>query len=126
MKLINGKIYDLNNLTLIGWTNGNGSGHEGYNVADYFDKQGRYLGPDQDGIEPDFQADQSPTVVEILAAKKESGDDAYLWLHDSGDCILWPTEESSENDDGKNAIERWQLTAAEIEELEATGEVDGH
>ncbi len=55
MKLINGKIYDLNNLTLVGWTDGNGSGHEGYHVADYFDPHGRYLGADQDGIEPEFQ-----------------------------------------------------------------------
>jgi hypothetical protein len=42
----------------------------------------------------------------------------------SGDCILWPDEESSIDDDGRNAIERWQLTAEESEELIETGEVD--
>jgi hypothetical protein len=40
--------------TLIGWTVGDGSGHEGYNVADYFDQDGNYLGPDEHGIEPIF------------------------------------------------------------------------
>lgn len=37
---------------------------------------------------------------------------------------LWPTEESSINDDGKNAVERWQLTDEEADELRKTGEVD--
>ncbi len=55
MKLDTGKIYDLDNLALIGWTDGNGSGHEGYNIADYFDHNGEYLGPDQNGIEPEFE-----------------------------------------------------------------------
>ena len=32
---------------LIGWTEGDGSGSEGYNVADYFDAKGRYLGADE-------------------------------------------------------------------------------
>lgn len=66
----------------------------------------------------------SATIEEILAAKKEAGDGAYLWLHDSGDCILWPTEEASVNDDGRRAIERWQLTREEIDELIETGECD--
>jgi len=64
------------------------------------------------------------TSTEILSAKAAAGDDAYLWLHDSGDCILWPNEESSINDDGKNAIERWQVSKEVAAELIETGEVD--
>lgn len=57
-------------------------------------------------------------ITEIIEAKKSAGTDSYLWLHDSGDCILWPDEESSEDDNGANAIERWELTKAQIAELE--------
>jgi hypothetical protein len=37
-------------LRCIGWTDGDGTGHEGYSVADYFSDG--YLGPDTHGIEP--------------------------------------------------------------------------
>ena len=40
-----------------GWSRGDGSGHEGYNSEDYFEKRGsktKYLGPDEHGIEPSF------------------------------------------------------------------------
>jgi len=60
-------------------------------------------------------------VNEILKSKEEAGSAAYLWLHSSGDCILWPTEESSIDDDGKNAIERWKLTDEEYDALVETG-----
>lgn len=63
-------------------------------------------------------------IEQILAAKALAGDDAYLWLHDSGDCILWPSEEEAEDDDGHRAIERWQLNPVEIRALIETGEVD--
>lgn len=64
------------------------------------------------------------TANEILSAKAAAGDDAYLWLHDSGDCILWPTEEASTNDDGKNALDRWQISSEVAAELIDSGEVD--
>lgn len=38
-------------LKCTGWTVGDGSGHDGYNVIDYF-IGGEYLGPDEHGIEP--------------------------------------------------------------------------
>jgi hypothetical protein len=58
-------------------------------------------------------------ITEIIEAKEAAGADAYLWLNGtSGDCILWPNEESSENDDGANALKRWTLTQEEVEALE--------
>ena len=63
-------------------------------------------------------------VQEILRAKEDAGNDSHLWLHDSGDCILWPTEESSVNDAGRNAIGRWHLSHEEQDALIETGGVD--
>ena len=60
----------------------------------------------------------------ILEAKADLGHDAYLWLHDSGDCILWPSEKVSVNDDGMNAVARWQVTETVVKELISSGEVD--
>jgi len=61
-------------------------------------------------------------VDEIKRAKAAAGSDAFLWLHDSGDCILWPDEDSSEDDNGANAVERWSLTLAEYRALKAAHE----
>lgn len=47
------RIYDRRTLEHIGWTEGDGSGHAGYNVNYYF-ADGVYLGPDEHGIEPTF------------------------------------------------------------------------
>lgn len=52
MTLMQGKLYTISHLVLLGWTDGDGSGAEGYNLLDYFDYEGRYLGADQHGIEP--------------------------------------------------------------------------
>lgn len=66
-------------------------------------------------------------ITEILEAKSAAGEDAYLWLQsDAGDCILWRSEEESVDDNGFKAVGRWTLTAAEAQELSATGEVDEH
>lgn len=66
----------------------------------------------------------SNTIETILAAKTAEGAGAYLWLHSSGDCILWSCEQDSIDDDGANAVGRWQLSKIEAEALAATGEVD--
>lgn len=50
--LVTGQRYDLSRMTCIGWTEGDGSGHEGYSWTEYFDADGVYRGPDQHGIEP--------------------------------------------------------------------------
>ncbi len=58
------------------------------------------------------------TVNEILVAIREAGPTAYLWLHDSGDCILWPSESHSVDDDGHRAVGRCQLIPEERRALE--------
>lgn len=53
--LVKGKWYDRRkSLVLFGWTEGNGSGADGYCIDDYFN-DGVYLGPDECGIEPIFE-----------------------------------------------------------------------
>lgn len=54
MKLTKGTKYDSSKLTLSHWTEGDGTGHEGYNFCDYFTSDGTYLGADENGIEPVF------------------------------------------------------------------------
>ena len=66
-----------------------------------------------------------PLIVrEIIAAKNESGPDAFLWVHSVGDAILWPTKEASVDDDGQRALARWALRKSDIERLIACGVVD--
>lgn len=55
MTLETGKIYSITEFAFTGWTAGDGSSTEGYAVEYYFDAQGRYLGPDEHGIEPEFE-----------------------------------------------------------------------
>ena len=68
---------------------------------------------------------QTMKINEIIEAKNSAGDNAYLWMQASaGDCILWESEEASQDDDGYNAVGRWTLDAEQVEELEQTGEID--
>ena len=53
MILTTNTCYDWKSLELVGWTDGDGSGHEGYAMEYYFDGE-KYLGPDEHGIEPVF------------------------------------------------------------------------
>lgn len=64
--LVAGNFYDFDALALIGWTIGDGTGHESYHMADYFappcpNGTSRYLGPDAHGIEP--IVDAKPVLV---------------------------------------------------------------
>jgi hypothetical protein len=61
----------------------------------------------------------------IITAKKDAGENAYLWLNElDGDCILWPSEEDSIDDSGYNAIERWDVSKEVMAELRESGELD--
>lgn len=61
MALETGRIYtaeERENMTFIGWHDAAGNevkGYGGANVADYFDADGRYLGPDVDGVYPEIE-----------------------------------------------------------------------
>lgn len=61
---------------------------------------------------------------EIIEIKRNEGNEAYLWVHDSGDVILWPDEASSEDDDGANAVERWHVDADTVSALIDSDECD--
>ena len=63
-------------------------------------------------------------VQEIIETKHNVGPDAYLWLHSSGNCILWLNAESYNDGDVMSAIMRWLLTDEEQQELIQTGEVN--
>lgn len=63
IKLETGRTYPWTNLHLVGWTEGDATGTEGYHVVDYFSFDGVYLGPDQHGIEPLFSSDSTWEVV---------------------------------------------------------------
>lgn len=65
------------------------------------------------------------TLATIMAAVADAGPSAYLWVHDSGDVILWPDEPSSRGDDGANALARWHVDADTVRDLVASGCVDG-
>lgn len=58
-QLVPGEKYDTDALDFLTWTSGDGTSTEGYSCWDYFDDEGRYLGPDEHGIEPLF-ADATP------------------------------------------------------------------
>lgn len=55
------------------WSAGDGSGNVGYSVGDYFDENGRYLGPDQHGIEPLFRDQTDAETAEYLTSDEFLG-----------------------------------------------------
>lgn len=48
-----GERYDVESLVFAAWVGGDGD-YDGYAVGPYFDADGRYLGPDAFGVEPEF------------------------------------------------------------------------
>jgi hypothetical protein len=72
--LVKGEHYDVSCLTFTGWTFGDGTGHDGYRVEDYF-RDGIYLGPDDHGIEPIADLSPAPSPAEpvkVLGGETES------------------------------------------------------
>jgi len=59
----------------------------------------------------------TPLAAEILDKARQAGTEAYLWIHDSGDVILWPDKTSSVDDDGRHAIARWQVDEETAQDL---------
>jgi len=58
-------------------------------------------------------------VTSFMAMSVDS--DPVLYVHDSGDVILWADEDDAENDDEANALERWSVSP---ECAEALAELD--
>ena len=50
--LSKGTQYDISAMRLVGWTDGDGSGCDGYQITHYFEPDGTYKGADECGIEP--------------------------------------------------------------------------
>ena len=60
MALEIGRIYtaeEREGMSFIGWRDAAGevNGYDGANLADYFDADGRYLGPDVEGVYPEVE-----------------------------------------------------------------------
>lgn len=94
MKLQLGNHYDPSKLTLVGWTDGDGSGHEGYEFAAYFTLNGQYVGPDHHGIEPvvEWNTDRDGQIAElrnhVAALQSMVGVLGNSGLDDVYDCYL--------------------------------------
>lgn len=98
MTLTKGILYAQRDLKLIGWTEGDGTGSEGYNVGDYFHNDA-YLGADPHGIEPIFD-DESAFWAKENAPESESSirtRNAILasYAPYEGDGVLWDTLEQA-------------------------------
>jgi hypothetical protein len=62
-----GKRYDVDSIRLVAWKNGDEHTNDSYSLWDYFDANGRYLGPDKFGVEPFVEVEKTIYVVEVKA-----------------------------------------------------------
>jgi hypothetical protein len=95
MILETGRKYDMDAMLVEGWTRDG----TGYRMADYFDGDGVYLGPDDHGNEPVFFA-AGYRGMALLA----QGDDGTFWVADLG---RWMT--LNEIDDYLAEREQWEV-----------------
>jgi hypothetical protein len=52
MKLQKGQRYNIEHLKFLGWSDGTDGDTDGYAFDSYFAADGKYLGPDDYGVEP--------------------------------------------------------------------------
>jgi hypothetical protein len=71
---VEGVQYTVAGLTLVDWTEGDGTGSEGYRLGDYFDAEGFYRGPDQHGIEPIVSGPYWPAVIRCIESVTRGGE----------------------------------------------------
>ena len=134
--LTKGRRYDAATLIRTGWTHGDGSGHAGYNAADFFDADCRYLGADIHGIEPIF-SDES--VIEYVDAAAKTIRDQILEVLRDGRRIdrfleivcdgrmpsdLFLTTENTDRDGAQFRVPALLDTTPEQEEAEADAVID--
>lgn len=62
------------------------------------------------------------TAGAIVSEYVAAGRDAVLYVHDSGDVLLWDSQGAADNDDGTRAIGRWQVGQDTREALEPLAE----
>lgn len=116
-----GQKYSIAHLRFEGWTRGDGSGHDGYRFADYFGRDGTYLGPDEHGIEPmaswvpafrcDLELDWTnagSSMEGMIALAKRTLDRHYRTIF----CVA---------EDGSETI----VTADEVYEIQIAGRIQG-
>lgn len=73
--LTTGQTYDVETLFAshhVGWTGGDGH-YDSYDFRAYFDPQGRYLGPDQDGVEPLVEAPVTDDITSPPYRRRSDG-----------------------------------------------------
>lgn len=68
----------------------------------------------------------SALTEEIIESKNQAGDNAFLWLHNNGLCVLWPSEKEylANTDDLSQAIESWTLNKEDVEDMFDTQYID--
>lgn len=89
-KLIKGQKYDVTTLMLDGWTDEQTATDGGYQLRNYFDSEGRYLGPDSEGVEPLVTQGVQYRITEeggasktiVAASMDEACDEARNWVRD--------------------------------------------
>lgn len=60
---------------------------------------------------------QATTIIETIKALELKGHTPYVAVFGGCDLIIWASETDSENDNGANAVARYDIDAQTIEDL---------